>query len=196
MKNIDNGVQTNQYADLLEIMKGAVSDASLKKRLAQWYREGKTGYYDLIVDLFDSLNKSTVQSLKKRLAKWHREGKIDEFDGADVLDSLNKSKVQYTLRNFAVVFGVSTLAPPGSFIVLSPARFLYTLGSRIYLEAKRDRERAKIHGLDVAIFGAIPIFGRLNYIIPLYRENRNLYALAKEQMTEFILSFKLRGKKG
>ena len=162
IKCIDDDVQTVQYANAFERVKDAVSVASLKKRLAQWYGEGK----------------------------------IDEFDGADVLDSLNKSKVQYILGNLALVFGSSTLAPPGSFIVFSPARFLYTIGSRIYLEVKRDKTRAKIHGLDVAIFGAIPIFGRLNYLIPLYRENPNLYRLVKEQMTEHILGSNLTRKKG
>lgn len=205
MKNVSNSgvkvfsVATNKRTiDQVCEETTALIDKELESRAASFVQQIKdvdtsapvTEYTKAFEKFRDAVS---VASIKRRLAQWYKEGKIDEFDGADVLDSLNKSAVPYILGNFAFVFGSSTLAPPGSFIFFSPARFFYTIGSRVYFEAKRDKERAKIHGLGVAIFGAIPIFGRLNYFIPLYRENPNLYRLVKEQVTELS---KLMRKKG
>lgn len=205
MKNVSNsGVKVfsvatnNRTIDQVCEETTALIDKELESRAASFVQQIKdvgtdaptTEYAKAFEKFKDAVS---VASLKRRLAQWYKEGKIDEFDGADVLDSLNKRTVSYILGNFALVFGSSTLAPPGSFIIFSPARFLYTIGNRIYFEVNRDKERAKIHRLDVAIFGAIPIFGRLNYLIPLYRENPNLYHLVKEQVTELS---KLMTKKG
>ena len=138
-----------------------------------------TNAYQRTKDLFKT------ESLKKRLSQWYAQGKIDKFDGSEILDSLNKSTVKYALSNLAFVFTLSTLAPPGSFIIFAPARFLYTLGNKVYWTVKYDKEKAKVHGLDTAVFGAIPLFGRLNYLLPLYKENPRLYRLVKEHTLEY-----------
>lgn len=138
----------------------------------------------------------SVESLKRRLAQWYKEGKIDEFDGAEVLDSLNKSTVQYILANFALFVGLGVLTPTGvgSFISC-PARFFWTVGNRVYWTVKRDRERGKIHGLEIAVISAIPGIGSGAHLLSLYRENRKLYSLVKEHSIEYILGSKFKRNK-
>jgi len=135
-------------------------------------------------------------TLKRRLAQWYKEGKIDEFDGAEVLNSLNKSTVQYILGNFALFVGLGVLTPPGiGSLISGPSRFLWTIGNRIYWTAKRDKERAKIHGLDIALIGLIPLFGSGTHLLSLYRENPKLYSLVKEHSIEYILGSKFKRNK-
>lgn len=137
-----------------------------------------------------------VESLKGRLAQWYEEGKIDEFDGAEVIESLNKSTVQYILANSALFVGLGVLTPTGigSFISC-PARFFWTIGNRIYWTAKHDKERAKIHGLDIAIMSAIPMVGSGAHLLSLWRENPKLFSLVKEHSAEYILGSKFKRHK-
>ncbi len=159
MKSLSEKVQTIEYANLFERVRGVFGAESLKGRLSQWYEEGK----------------------------------IDEFDGAEVIDSLNKSNVQYILGNFALFVGLGVLTPTGAGSVIScPARFFWTLGNRVYWTAKQDKERAKIHGLDIAIISAIPVIGSGAHLLSLWRENPKLFSLVKEHTAEYILGSKFR----
>ena len=138
----------------------------------------------------------SVESLKMRLAQWYREGRIDEFDGAEVLNSLNKNTTQYILGNFTffAVVGISTPSGIGS-LISCPVRFFWTIGNRAYWTIKHDRDRAKIHGLDIALISAIPGIGSGAHLISLYRENPKLYELVKEHSLEYIPFFGLLKRK-
>jgi hypothetical protein len=135
----------------------------------------------------------SLGSLKRRLAQWYEEGKIDAFDGADVNASLDKGKVEYILKNFALFLTLGFLTPPGIGSLIScPGRFLWTLGNRAYWTAKRNKDKARVHGLDVAFLSAVPMIGGYAHSLSLYRENPKLYSLVKEHCYENFVSPRLK----
>lgn len=129
------------------------------------------------------LNKKSV---KARLSRWYEEGKIDAFEGSDILNSLNRST--YILENYSLFFGIGCITPPGIGSLIScPSRFFWTVGNRIYWNVRRDKEKSKIHGLDIAFLGAIPMIGGHAHLLSLYRENPKLYSLVKEHCYDNIV---------
>ena len=118
------------------------------------------------------------EELEHTMQRLVQEGAISERT-AHTLGSALPSQIEdsrYILRHLGAHFAIGVVfafdlvpLPLGTI-----ARVSWVAGSRLVEEARRSRDRARVHSASVLFLAAIPWFGYAAYLLPLRRESAEL----------------------